>query len=214
MTIFDDQSSTSISSLFAVEDEYLLRARENSPKYGLPEINIGPEEGRFLQFLAYSNGATKAVEIGTRGGYSGIWIARGLQPGGKLITLEKDAKHADVAQEHVNAAGLNKIIDVRIGETHQILTELQDVGPFDFVFINPDKADYREFFNWAVENVRTGGIIALHNPIPKDSMEGVGDEDVYSEIMRQFDQLVVVSSRLTSTIFPVGDGTIISVKDF
>ncbi len=100
MTTYNDQISQYISSMFAIEDSSLLQAREESPKLGLPAININPEEGRFLQFLVCASGARKAVEIGTLGGYSGIWIARGLHPGGKLYTLDKDSRHADVAQAH------------------------------------------------------------------------------------------------------------------
>ena len=106
MTIYNDQISQYISSLFADEDEALRMAREDSPKRGLPSISIKPEEGRFLQFLVRACGAKIAVEIGTLGGYSGTWIGRGLLPGGKLYTLDKDSKHAAVAQEHFAAAGL------------------------------------------------------------------------------------------------------------
>jgi caffeoyl-CoA O-methyltransferase len=212
MTSYNDPVSSDISSLFAVEDEYLLRAREDSPKYGLPEINIKPEEGRFLQFLTFASGTTKAVEIGTLGGYSGIWIARGLHPGGKLITIEKEAKHANVAQEHFEAAGLSKVIDVRIGNAHRILTELRDEGPFDFVFINADGPGYPAYFDWAIENLHTRGIIAAHNPFRKDTGDVVGkDED--SELMRLFNQQVADKSLFTSIIFPAGDGTLISVKN-
>ncbi|GAG93940.1 unnamed protein product, partial [marine sediment metagenome] len=129
MTTYNDQISSYISSLFAVEDESLLRAREESPKHGLPTINIKPEEGRFLQFLTRSCGARKAVEIGTLGGYSGIWIARGLLPGGKLFSIDKETKHAQVAKEHFAAAGLSEVIQVRVGDAHRILTELSDQGP-------------------------------------------------------------------------------------
>jgi len=91
MTTYNDQLSAYIQSLFAVEDEELVKARENSVKNGLPAMNINAEEGRFLQFLVRLIGARNAVEIGTFFGYSSTWIARGLIPGGKLITIEKDS---------------------------------------------------------------------------------------------------------------------------
>jgi predicted O-methyltransferase YrrM len=212
MTTYNDQVSSYISSLFAVEDEHLLRVREDSPKYGLPGGNIKPEEGRFLQVLAFASGATKAVEIGTLGGYSGIWIARGLRPGGKLITIDMEAKHANVAQEHFDAAGLSEVIEVRVGNAHHVLSELRDEGPFDFVFIDADRPSYPAFFNWAIENVRTGGIIAAHNAFRKGTVVGIGDDDEHSELMRQFNKQVAEDSRVNSTIFPSGDGTLISVK--
>lgn len=212
MTTYNDKVSSYISSLFAFEDEHLRRTREDSLKYGLPEINIKPEDGRFLQFLARASGAIKAVEFGTLGGYSGIWIARGLQPGGKLITIEKESKHANIAREHFKSAGLSKVVDVRIGNAHRILTELRDESPFDFVFIDADKPGYPAYFDWAIENVRIGGIVAAHNAFRHGTVAGIGVDDEYSEMMRQLNQQVARNPHLTSTIFPAGDGTLISVK--
>jgi caffeoyl-CoA O-methyltransferase len=212
MTTYNDQVSSYISSLFAIEDEHLLRARQDSPRYGLPEINIQPEEGRFLQFLACASGAKKAVEIGTLGGYSGIWIARGLHPGGKLITIEKEAKHADIAQKHFKAAGLGEVIEVRVGNAHRILTELRKESPFDFVFIDADKPGYPAYFDWAAEYVRTGGIIAAHNAFRHGTVAGIGEDDDHSELMRQFNQQIANRPNFISTIFPTGDGTLIAVK--
>jgi len=212
MTTYDDQVSSYISSLFAVEDEFLIRARDDSPKYGLPSGNIKPEEGRILQFFAYAIGATKAVEIGTLGGYSGIWIARGLRPGGRLITIEKETKHAEIARKHFEAAGLGEVVDVRVGNAHQIISKLRDEGPFDFVFIDADRPAYPAFFDWGVENVRTGGVIAIHNAFRKGTVAGIGEDDEHSELMRQFNRRVAEDPRVTSTIFPAGDGTLISVR--
>ena len=212
MTIYNDQISQYISALFAVEDAALTMAREESPKRGLPSISIKPEEGRFLQFLVHACGAQKAVEIGTLGGYSGTWIARGLLPGGKLYTLDKENKHAQVAQEHFDAAGLGESVEIIIGDAEKSLIELSSQGPFDFVFIDADKPGYPAYFNWALENTRLGGIIAAHNAFRKGSVIGLGEDDDNTELMRQFNQLVANDERLVSTIYPAGDGTIISVK--
>ena len=212
MTIYNDQINQYISNLFAVEDPPLSIARQDSPKHGLPTINITPEEGRFLQFLARASGSRKAVEIGTLGGYSGIWIALGLLPGGKLITLDKETKHAEVAQMHFAAAGLSEVIELRIGDAHQLLIQLSAEGPFDFVFIDAEKPGYPAYFDWALENLRLGGIVAAHNAFRKGSVAGLAKDDENSELMRQFNQQVANESRLISTIYPAGDGTVISVK--
>jgi predicted O-methyltransferase YrrM len=212
MTIYNDQISQYISSLFAVEDEALRKAREDSPKRGLPSISIKPEEGRFLQFLVRACGAKIAVEIGTLGGYSGTWIGRGLLPGGKLYTLDKDNKHAAVAQEHFAAAGLEGTVEILIGDAHHSLLEIKKLGPFDFVFIDADKHGYPAYFDWAIENVRPGGIIAAHNVFRKGTVVGKGQDDEHSELMREFNQQVANEERLVSTIYPAGDGTLISVK--
>lgn len=212
MTTYNDQLSAYISSIFAIEDEHLLSARKDSMKYGLPEINIQPEEGKFLQFLACATGAKKAVEIGTLGGYSGTWIARGLHPGGKLITIEKEEKHANVAREHFKASGLDEAIEIRVGNAHHILKELQDESPFDFVFIDADRPGYAAFFDWATDNIRIGGIVAAHNAFIRGTVAGIGEDDDHSEIMRQFIRKVADKPNFTSTIFPAGDGTVIAVK--
>lgn len=213
MTTYNDQISQYITSLFASEDTPLQEARENAPKHGLPTINIKPEEGRFLQFLVRACGAQKAVEIGTLGGYSGIWIGRGLTPGGKLITLEKEAKHAEVARKHFAEAGLEDVVEIRVGDAHQLLAELSDEGPFDFIFVDAEKAGYPAYLDWSLENARSGGVIAFHNAFRKGSVAGLKPDDASTEIMRQFNQRLAAEERLISTIFPAGDGTLISVID-
>ncbi|HUV28562.1 MAG TPA: O-methyltransferase [Anaerolineales bacterium] len=212
MTIYNDQISSYISGLFAEEDDPLQLAREDSAEVGLPAISIKPEEGRFLQFLVRACGARKAVEIGTLGGYSGIWIARGLLPGGKLISLDRDPKHAEVARSHFAAAGLSEVIEVRIGEALDLLSELGAEAPFDFVFIDADKDGYPAYFDWAVDHIRTGGIIAAHNAFRKGSVAGIKEDDDHSALMRQFNQDVANDNRLISTIYPAGDGTLIGIK--
>ena len=213
MTIYNDQISQYIGSLFAAEDEPLRKAREDSPKRGLPGISIKPEEGRFLQFLVRACGVQKAVEIGTLGGYSGTWIARGLVPGGKLYTLEVESKHAEVAREHYAQAGVDESIEILIGDAHHSLREIKKLGPFDFVFIDADKPSNPVYFDWAIENIRLGGIIATHNAFRKGTVVGAGEDDDHSELMRQFNQQVADEERLISTIYPAGDGTLISVKN-
>ncbi|MGB7096730.1 MAG: O-methyltransferase [Anaerolineales bacterium] len=212
MTIYNDQISSYISGLFAEEDAPLQLAREDSAEVGLPAISIKPEEGRFLQFLVRACGARKAVEIGTLGGYSGIWIACGLLPGGKLISLDREPKHAEVARTHFAAAGLSEVIEVRIGEALDLLSELSAEAPFDFVFIDADKDGYPAYFDWAVDHIRTGGVIAAHNAFRKGSVAGIKVDDDHSALMRQFNQDVANDNRLISTIYPAGDGTLIGVK--
>ena len=212
MTIYNDQISSYISGLFAEEDAPLQLAREDSAEVGLPAISIKPEEGRFLQFLVRACGARKAVEIGTLGGYSGTWIARGLLPGGKLISLDREPKHAEVARSHFAAAGLSDVIEVHIGEALNLLSDLSAEAPFDFVFIDADKIGYPAYFNWAVDNLRTGGIIAAHNAFRKGSIAGIKEDDDHSALMRQFNQDFADDRRLISTIYPAGDGTLIGVK--
>jgi caffeoyl-CoA O-methyltransferase len=163
MTVYNDHLSLYVNNLFVHQDATLQSVRQAIPQKGLPAIYIQPEEGRFLQVLVRANGVKKALEIGSLGGYSGIWIARGLLPGGRLITLERDPHHAKVAREHFVQAGLDDRVEVRLGDAHASLKELAAESPFDFVFIDAEKPGYPAYLDWAVEHVRVGGVIAAHN---------------------------------------------------
>jgi len=212
MTIYNDQLSQYNTSLFAIQDEALQRAWEDTPRLGLPAISIKPEEGRFLQVLVRACGAKKAIEIGTLGGYSSIWIARGLLPGGKLITLEKEPRHAEIARQHFALAGLSQTVEIRVGNAWHSLSELTPEGPFDLIFIDADKPGYPKYLDWALENTRLGGVIVAHNAFRKGSVAGVVPPDEYTETMIEFNRRVANDSRLISIIYPAGDGTLVSVK--
>ena len=212
MTIYNDQLSQYIVDLFAQEDQAQQRVRLDSPKLGLPDINIMPEEGRFLQFLVLAIGAHKALEIGTLGGYSGIWIARGLAPGGRLITLEKESQRARIAQAHFDTAGVSDRVEIRVGEANPLLEQLRAETPFDFVFIDADKECNPAYLDWALDNTRMGGVIAVHNAFRGGSVAGTRQNDDHGEVMRAFNRRVASEPRLISTIFPAGDGTVIAVK--
>jgi caffeoyl-CoA O-methyltransferase len=212
MTTYNNPVSYYIADLFAREDRPLRQAIEGSAAHGLPTIGVTAEEGRFLQFLARSCGAQRALEIGTLGGYSGIWIARGLAPGGKLITLERDPQHARVAQENFLAAGVAGQIEIRLGEARQSLQALASQQPFDFVFIDADKGGYRFYFEWALEHVRLGGVIAAHNALWYGKVFDPSDQEADTLAIRDFNRWVAQNQRVISTIFPGGDGTLVAVK--
>lgn len=212
MTIYNDQISQYTTNLFAIHDKGLQRAWDETHRKGLPAISIKPEEGRFLQFLTRACGAKKALEIGTLGGYSGIWIARGLVPGGKLITLELESRHAEIAREHFEFAGVGESIEIRLGDAHHALEQLSSEAPFDFVFIDAEKTGYPKYLAWALEHTRVGGIIAAHNAYRKGSVAGLAEPDAYTETMREFNISIATNPRLMSTIYPAGDGTLVSVK--
>lgn len=212
MTTYNTGLSQYITDLFAAQDEALRHAWEDTPKKGLPAISVRPEEGRFLQVLARACGAMKALEIGTLGGYSGIWIARGLAPGGKLITLEKEPYHAEVAGQHFAAAGLADQVEIRVGNAHQLLASLVAEGPFDFVFIDAEKPGYLAYFDWALENVRLGGVITAHNALRGGKVAERGQVDEATQAIQAFNLQVAQEPRVLSTIYPAGDGTLVAVK--
>ena len=213
MTTYNDQLSKYITDLYAVEDKALQSTWEDTQKKGLPTIHVKAEEGRFLQFLVRACGAKKAVEMGTLGGYSGIWIARGLVPGGKLITLEKESYRAEIAREHFALAGLSDQVEVRVGNAHDLLRGLIDEGPFDFVFIDAEKTGYISYFDWALENTRKGAVIAAHNAFRGGSVLVQSSDDESTHTIRTFNHRVAGDPGVISTIYPAGDGMVIVVKN-
>jgi caffeoyl-CoA O-methyltransferase len=212
MTTYNDTVSQYINNLFVHPDAALQEALEDSIAKGLPTINVKPEEGRFLQVFVSAINAEKVVEIGTLGGYSGIWIARGLPAGGRLFTLEKEHRHAEIAQAHFEKAGVADRVEIRVGDANQTLRTLVPLGPFDLVFIDADKTGYDTYLDWAIQNVRLGGSIAAHNAFRGGSVAGTREKDSYTEIMQAFNIRVASDPRLLATIYPAGDGMIIAVK--
>ena len=211
MPIYDDRHAEYITSQFARPDAVLQQVLTAIPARGLPAITIKPEEGRFLQFLVRANGARRVVEIGTLGGYSGIWLARGLPADGRLITLEKEPKHAEVAREHFALAGLEARVDLRLGDANDLLPALAAEGPFDFCFIDADKLGYDAYLTWALANIRPGGLVAAHNAFRGGAVLNTADQSPDMVYMRQFNERFASEPRLLSTIYPAGDGLLVGV---
>jgi len=140
------------------------------------------------------------------------WIARGLLPGGKLITLEIEPSRARVAREHFQLAGVADRVEIRLGDAHEILRQIAPEGPFDFVFIDAEKTGYNAYFAWAVENVRLGGVIAAHNIFRHGAILQTSSQDEWVIATQEFNRQVAGDERVLTTVFPAGDGTLVSVK--
>jgi len=194
-----------IRQTFAPEDEALRTVRQNIVINGLPEIEIRPEEGQMLQFLAALIGARRILEIGTLAGYSGIWLARALPDDGKLITLELDPRHARIAREHFKLAGIANRVEVIEGEAHRSLARLSSGQPFDMVFIDADKEGYPDYLAWALDHVRPGGLITAHNAFRGGQLID-SRPDGSTRATRAMLETMAANQRLFGTIIPVGDG--------
>ena len=151
------------ADLLLVPDPALDAAVEASRAAGLPEIAVAPNQGKLLNMMARAAGARRILEIGTLGGYSAIWLARALPNGGKLVTLEFDPKHAEVARANLARAGLADRAEVITGRALDTLPKLS--GPFDFIFIDADKQSYPDYFRWAVKLSRKGSVIVADNAV-------------------------------------------------
>ncbi|KIY71359.1 O-methyltransferase family 3 protein [Cylindrobasidium torrendii FP15055 ss-10] len=164
-TIENWAASAELSNSYLLDDDVDLQAAaRNTEEKGLPfEIAVPAEHGKLLQLLATSIGARRILEVGTLGGYSAIWLARALPDGGELITLEVNPKHAEVARENVAIAHLEHKVKIIVGPAIETLETLAPEPPFDFIFIDADKANNTTYFTHAKRLVRTGGTIFVDN---------------------------------------------------
>ncbi|MFI0810167.1 O-methyltransferase [Streptomyces echinatus] len=164
--LWDDVDDYFISHL-SPDDDALRAALRESEAAGLPAIAVTAAQGKFLQLLAQVQGARNVLEIGTLGGYSTIWMARALPEDGRLISLEYNAKHADVATRNIARAGLERIVEVRVGPALESLPKLADENPapFDLVFIDADKANNAHYVEWALRLTRAGSLIIVDNVV-------------------------------------------------
>ena len=153
-----DLLDTYICNRLVPADDALEMALRSSAEAGLPSINVAPNQGKFLQLLARIRGARRILEIGTLGGYSSIWLARGLQPGGSLVTLEANPDYAAVATKNIKFAGLSETVSVMVGSAVTTLAQLIDdkIEPFDMVFIDADKKTYPDYLQLSLELCRPG----------------------------------------------------------
>ena len=193
-----------ITGVFAPEDEALRYALTSMREAGLPEIQISPIQGKFLQLLAAASNARSILEIGSLGGYSGIWLARALPPGGRLITLEINPTHAAVVRKSFEKAGVSDRTEVRVGNALDLLPKLESEAPFDLVFIDADKPPYPQYLEWALRLSRPGSIIVADNCIRRGfAFQTAGDEGVAGIV--EFNKRIASDPRLVSLLLPMDD---------
>ncbi|MBI4512785.1 MAG: class I SAM-dependent methyltransferase [Gemmatimonadetes bacterium] len=198
-------------ALFAPEDDVLRALREEIRRRGFPEIYVSPEEGRLLQMLVCAVGAATVVEIGTLAGYSALWMARALPPGGRLITIEKEPRYAALAREFVRKAGLDGIVDVRVGVALEVLEDVGRAGPFDAFFIDADKVNYPKYLEWGLAHVRRGGLIMADNAYWGGAVANPEVRDPETAAIREYNERAARDPRLTSIVIPIRDGIAVSV---
>lgn len=186
-----------ISDLLVPSDAALESALQSSADAGLPAIAVAPNQGKMLMLMAQMVGARRILEIGTLGGYSTIWLARGLAPGGRLTTLEADTKHAEVARENIARAGLAEVIEVRLGRALDTLPTLE--GPFDLIFLDADKVSYPDYLQWALKLSRSGSVIVADNVVRKGALIDADSSDQNVQGVRRFHELLKNEPRLSAT---------------
>ena len=180
-------------------DPVLDAAQRAADTAGLPAISVSAAQGKFLHLLARIRGARRILEIGTLAGYSTIWLARALPPGGQLITLEYDPRHADVARANIARAGLADRVEVRVGRAIEALPGLVVDEPFDLIFIDADKPSTADYFRWTLKLSRPGTVIVVDNVVRDGRLvDANGDGDVQG--MRRFLEAAANEARVEGTV--------------
>ena len=190
-----------ICKLFAPSDEALDAVVASIEKNNIPQISISASQGKFLQVLVKVCKAKTILEIGTLAGYSTIWMARGLPADGKLISLEYERLHADVASENIRRAGLDKVVEIRVGKGLDLMPLLQqEQQVFDMIFIDADKPPYAEYFEWALKLSHPGTLIIADNVIRSGKILNESEEDEAVKGVQRFNKLLAATKQVTACI--------------
>jgi predicted O-methyltransferase YrrM len=193
-----------ITELFVPPDDALDHALRTSAAAGLPNINVSPNQGKLLMILAQIQGAKKVLEIGTLGGYSTIWLARGLPKGeGKVVTLEFSPKHADIAQANLERAKIANFVEIVRGPALESLATpaVQKYAPYDLIFVDADKPNNPGYFEWAVKLSRPGTLIIIDNVVRDGEVIDPKSTDPGVQGVRKMNELIVKEKRVVATAF-------------
>jgi predicted O-methyltransferase YrrM len=195
---------TKVSDYFAGmigEDEALRAALKDCKKAKLPPIGVAANEGKLLMLVAQMIGARKVLEVGTLGGYSTIWLARGLSEGGRLITLEYEKKHAEVARKNIARAGLDGVVEIRVGDAKETMPQLvnENVGPFDVIFLDADKEGYPAYFEWSLKLSGKGTVIIADNVVRDGAVINAKSRDASIQGVRKFNKMVGANKHVSAT---------------
>ena len=190
-----------ITDMLVPADHALDAALKANAAAGLPPIDVAPNQGKLLHLLAKIQGAKTILEIGTLGGYSTIWLARALPEGGRLITLEYDPKHAEVARANIERAGLSHMVEVRVGLALVSLEQLaaEGSGPFDLIFIDADKPNNPAYLEWAIKLSRSGSLIIGDNVVRNGEVIDAASDNPTIQGVRRFYEMLSTDSRVSAT---------------
>lgn len=183
-------------------DPVLDEVLASSAAAGLPAIAVSPSQGKFLFVIAKSLGARRILELGTLGGFSGVWLARALPLDGQLVTIEANSKHAEVARANFERAGVARVVDLRVGQALDVLSQLDAEGsaPFDLAFIDADKVRYPEYLEWAIRLCRAGALIVADNVVREGAVIDAASEDPSVRGVRRFMDGVRQHRQVTGTV--------------
>lgn len=190
-----------LEDVHGLVDPVLEAAVAAAKAAGLPEIAVTPAQGKLLWLLARARGARRILEIGTLGGYSAIWMARALRPGGRLVTLEMDPKHAEVARANFARAGLADAIEIRLGPALETLPKLlaEGAGPFDLVFVDADKPSLPLYFEWSLKLAAPGAVLLFDNVVREGGVLDTSGADEAVVGVRRLNERLASEPRVGAT---------------
>lgn len=191
-----------ISNLVAPEDSVLQETIQSLDDASMPQISVTPTQGKFLQLMLLMCKAKRVLELGTLGAYSTIWMARAIPADGKVITVEFDPHHANIASQNIAKAGLAYKIDLRVGKAMEVLQELiaNKEEAFDLVFIDADKPPYTEYFELALQLSHAGTVIICDNVIREGKVLEANPSDERVRGVQRFNQMLANNPKVTATI--------------
>jgi predicted O-methyltransferase YrrM len=190
-----------IANALLGSDAALEQALNASSAAGLPAIQVSPAQGKLLMLLAQMVGARRILEIGTLAGYSTIWLARGLAAGGRIITLEADERHAEIARRNFLTAALTDRIELRVGKALKTLPRVaaEGLGPFDLIFVDADKKNIPDYFSWSLTLSRPGSLIIVDNVVRDGELVDRRNTEPNIEGVRRFLQMAGRERRVAGT---------------
>lgn len=190
-----------IEGLFVPKDAVLEAALKTSAEAGLPAIAVSPGQGKLLHVLARLVNARRILEIGTLGGYSTIWLARALPEAGRLVTLEAEPKHAEIARGNITRAGLSEKVQIVIGRALETLPKVAAEArePFDLIFIDADKPSITEYFQWSLKLSRRGSLIIVDNVVRKGAVVEAQNSDANVQGTRRFNKMLAANPQVVAS---------------
>src|ERR1700730_1923878 len=212
---FDERSYQYLLSVSVREPEIARRLREETQQLKNAQMQIGPDQGQFMQLLVQLLRARKTLEVGVFTGYSALWVAMGLPDDGRMIACDISEEYTAVAKRYWKQAGVDQKIDLRLGPALGTLDELLNAGQagtFDFAFIDADKTNYENYYERALQLLRVGGLIAIDNSIWSGRVAEPKEQDADSVAIRGLNEKLFGDERITPSMLTVGDGLTLAMK--
>ena len=212
---FDERSYKYLLSVSVREPEIARRLREETQQLKNAQMQIGPDQGQFMQLLVQLLRARKTLEVGVFTGYSALWVALGLPNDGRMIACDISEEYTAVAKRYWKQAGVDQKIDLRLRSARDTLDELVktgEAGTFDFAFIDADKTNYENYYERALQLLRVGGLIAIDNTIWSGRVADPKEQDADTVAIRRLNEKVFRDERVTLSMLTVGDGLTLAMK--